>query len=83
MPRTRIEDRGFETFKNAGSDPMASFLIRIIGPGVRREVGAVRQRVGGFIDKVTDALLEIEGRPRESEIIDAEIVDDPSDRKKR
>lgn len=84
MPRTRIEDKGFETLKNAGSDPVASFLIRLIGPGVRREVGAVRRRVGGFVDEVTNALLEVEGRPRQSEIIDAEIVEeDPRDRKPR
>lgn len=80
MARTRIEDRGFEALKEAGSDPMASFMLRIIGPGVRQEIGKARERVGRFVDDVTDALLDVEGRPRRKDrgqVIDAEIVEDP------
>lgn len=86
MARTKIEDRGFEALKSAGSDPMASFFLRIIGPGVRREVGRVRARVGGFMDEVSDMMLEVEGRPRpveRGEVIDAEIIDETPSKKKR
>ncbi len=79
MARTRIEDRGFEALKEAGTDPMASFLLRIVGPGVRQEIGRARARVGQFVDDVTDALLDVEGRPRKDrgQVIDAEIIEDP------
>lgn len=86
MARTKIEDRGFEALKSAGSDPMASFFLRIIGPGVRREVDRVRARVGGFVDEVSDMMLEVEGRPRApkgGEVIDAEIIDETPSSKKR
>ena len=80
MARTRLEDKGFEALREAGSDPFASFMLRIVGPGVRQEIGKARTRVGRFLDEVTNGLLEIEGRPRArgSEVIDAEIVEDDS-----
>jgi len=79
MARTRLEDKGFEALREAGSDPFASFMLRIVGPGVRQEIGRARARVGKFIDEVTDTLLEVEGRSRpsrRSEVIDAEIVEE-------
>ncbi len=79
MARTRLEDKGFEALREAGSDPFSAFMLRVIGPGVRQEIGRARTRVGRFLDEVTDGLLDIEGRPRsrKSEVIDAEIVEDP------
>lgn len=83
MSRTRIEDKGFETLKGVGRDPMGSFLLRIIGPGVRQEFQKAREHVGRFVDEVTDTLLDIEGRPRpqRGQVIDAEIVDEPGKQK--
>ena len=76
----KYEKRGLEALSQAGGDPVGRFLLRLIGPGVRKELGKLEAKVSGVIGDVASAFLEAEGeKPRRKRevIIEAEIVDPP------
>jgi len=76
----KYEKRGLDALSQAGSDPVGRFLLRLIGPGVRKELGKLEAKVSGVIGDVASAFLEAEGeKPRRKRevIIEAEIVDPP------
>ena len=76
----KYEKRGVDALSQAGSDPVGRFLLRLIGPGVRKELGKLEAKVSGVIGDVASAFLEAEGeKPRRKRevIIEAEIVDPP------
>lgn len=83
-PVRELEDRGMDVLRRAGQDPLGAFALRILGPGVRREVARVRKQVAGVIDGFTGALKDAEGEDpeadAEAQVIDAEIVDEPPKR---
>lgn len=88
MARTKLEDIGAEALRNAGTDPIANFFLRLVAPGARRELSRLESKVTRFIGGVNDTFKEMEGEddppPRRSKVevkvVDAEFVDD---RKKR
>lgn len=83
MARNKILDKGTEVLRQAGVDPVGGFLIRVMGPGVRRELSRLSSTVRGVIDDVSGALKEIEGEDVvdvEAQVIDAEVI---SEEKKR
>lgn len=76
----KYEKRGLEALGQAGSDPVGRFLLRLIGPGVRKELGKLEAKVSGVIGDVASAFLEAEGekpKRRRDIIVEAEIVDPP------
>lgn len=81
--KKKTEQRGYETLSQVGADPMGRFLLRLLGPGVRKELGRLEDKVSGMIEGVSSAFLEAEGeRPRRKSdarvvVVDAEIVDPP------
>lgn len=76
----KYEKRGLEALSQAGSDPVGKFLLRIIGPGVRKELGRLEAKVSGVLGDVKSAFLEAEGdksHRRREVVVEAEIVDPP------
>lgn len=79
----KIEKKGYETLSQVGGDPVGRFILRLLGPGVRKELDRLETRVSGMIEGVSTAFLEAEGeRPRKRAdsrvvVVDAEIVDPP------
>lgn len=78
----KYEDRGLDVLSRASSDPIGRFLLRLIGPGVRKELGKLENAVSGAIGDVSNAFLDVEdgkrpGRRRKEVVIDAVIVEEP------
>jgi hypothetical protein len=88
MARNRIDDIGAEALRRAGVDPVGSFMLRILGPGVRRELSRLEDRVSNIVGGISDTFREFEGdenpSPRRTkvkvEVVDAEFVDERSKR---
>lgn len=81
MPR-KIEDRGLEALGQISRDPVGGFMMRLLGPGVRRELKRAAARVTGFVQNVNGVIRDAEGDDEERDerkppiVIDAEIVDE-------
>lgn len=81
--KKKYEDRGLEMLSQAGGDPIGRFLIRIMGPGVRREIGRLNDAVSGALGEITDAFLDAESgqqspkrrsSAKKATVIDAVII---------
>jgi hypothetical protein len=81
--KKNYERKGYEALSQAGGDPVGRFILRLLGPGVRKELGRLETKVSGMIGDVSAAFLEAEGeKPRRKAnanviVVDAEIVDPP------
>lgn len=82
-----LEQKGQEALRRAGNDPIGRFLIRVISPGVRREIARLKRNVSNVVDEFTDSLKSAERddedddpsasrHGRKPEVIDAEIIDE-------
>lgn len=83
-----LEQKGQEALRRAGNDPIGRFLIRVISPGVRREIARLKRNVSNVVDEFTDSLKSAErddeddegsssrDTKRKPEVIDAEIIDE-------
>ena len=82
----KTEKRGAEVLGQMQNDPIGRFLIRLIGPGARREISRIESKVSGLFGDVTNAFLDAEGISREKKkqrevVVEAEIIENPPPKK--
>jgi len=74
---SEIEQRGHEAIRRAGEDPIGKFLIRLVAPGARRELGKVDRAIRTAFEELSGAVRRAEGvDERDREVIDVDVEDD-------
>ena len=86
MVMKKYEDKGLDMLSRASGDPIGRFLLRLIAPGVRKEIGKIEDVVTGVLGDVSSAFADVENRKRPRRrsrdvVVDAVIVEETPKKK--